>query len=616
MTNDATDHDGELPTEGAAGAPAGCTRRSWPAASLGAGAIHAAATASTPSTPRSPACSWPSPRRNWRRGVMLVKGGRAAAGATALVNAGAVAAWASRGSGDLVDRRARAAGAPSSPTPRAPPGPWRSPPRWSRWCVGPTDRPDPLGVPAVALGALTVVAMMYGGTHVHSHDEGTPPVAAGASTLMTTRRSQATPTPRTPPPARRRPKRPRPRRRRRRRRGRGHEGHAHDTCPSLPTTTPSPTTPRRVGARVSAALVLRASRSTSPGETGGAASGGARRGLNAPRWRSCPQVRRRHGPSRARLPLDRRRRHRLRAIHEHRLHPDDHFLDPTIRVVVYRVDGTAHSCRRCNRQGHSRSTNLRSFDYGGPLMQWHVDRNLCRAINEEGIPTSAAVTTTPGVPGRIGQRRRREPDGPCVGRAPRAVRSPLSKVTGRAGRRGGGRPSTSARRATTTATSSQEGTRRRCPRPHQADPPLRRRRRYPRQGLRRDSSPRCRALPQCPIRPWPGRRVPLDRRRRHGPRALHPVGLDQERRLARPGCCRESCLRTQPDGFKKLVSAMYMLPADLAAGRGARLRREVDAVAHPRRPLLHRRPGGAEVAGLTDPDGTCSPPLVKRSSRR
>ena len=44
----------------------------------------------------------------------------------------------------------------------------------------------------------------------------------------------------------------------------------------------------------------------------------------------------------------------------------------------------------------------------------------------------------------------------------------------------------------------------------------------------------------------------------------------------------------QPDGSKKLVSAMYMLPTRRDAGGGARRRRCVDAMAHPRRSLLDR----------------------------
>ena len=46
----------------------------------------------------------------------------------------------------------------------------------------------------------------------------------------------------------------------------------------------------------------------------------------------------------------------------------------------------------------------------------------------------------------------------------------------------------------------------------------------------------------------------------------------------------------QPDGSKKLVSAMYMLPERRGARGRARHRRRADAVAHPRQPLLHQGP--------------------------
>ena len=59
----------------------------------------------------------------------------------------------------------------------------------------------------------------------------------------------------------------------------------------------------------------------------------------------------------------------------------------------------------------------------------------------------------------------------------------------------------------------------------------------------------------------------------------------------------------QPDGSKKLVSAMFMLPSGHRARRRARLGRRADAVARPRRSVLHRRPGrspgGGAQAGRT-----------------
>jgi hypothetical protein len=46
----------------------------------------------------------------------------------------------------------------------------------------------------------------------------------------------------------------------------------------------------------------------------------------------------------------------------------------------------------------------------------------------------------------------------------------------------------------------------------------------------------------------------------------------------------------QPDGSKQLVSAMFMLPSVDVARRHPRLGRAADAVARPRRPVLHHDP--------------------------
>ena len=65
----------------------------------------------------------------------------------------------------------------------------------------------------------------------------------------------------------------------------------------------------------------------------------------------------------------------------------------------------------------------------------------------------------------------------------------------------------------------------------------------------------------------------------------------------------------QPDGSKKLVSAMYMLPRRRGAGGRPRLRRRADAVARPRRPLLDRRSG-------RPPSSKARPALTGRAARR
>ena len=67
----------------------------------------------------------------------------------------------------------------------------------------------------------------------------------------------------------------------------------------------------------------------------------------------------------------------------------------------------------------------------------------------------------------------------------------------------------------------------------------------------------------------------------------------------------------QPDGSKKLVSAMYMLPHDLALedvpdDGGALMQWHVHDDL-----CLTADPVAPQVEGLTSPDGTCRPPLVK-----
>ena len=65
----------------------------------------------------------------------------------------------------------------------------------------------------------------------------------------------------------------------------------------------------------------------------------------------------------------------------------------------------------------------------------------------------------------------------------------------------------------------------------------------------------------------------------------------------------------QPDGSKKLVSAMYMLPQIVALDDVPELGWRADAVARPRRPVLHRRSRGA--AGRS-----ASRPLMARAGLR
>ena len=108
---------------------------------------------------------------------------------------------------------------------------------------------------------------------------------------------------------------------------------------------------------------------------------------------------------------------------------DDKFLDPTApESLVYRRRRrrTARSCRRCSSPSRPPIDDPTLVDYGGPLMQWHVHDNLCWAARRRRHPRSSASPTPRQLPARLRQRRRRQPDGPRLDRPPRVrpVRRP------------------------------------------------------------------------------------------------------------------------------------------------------------------------------------------------
>ena len=77
----------------------------------------------------------------------------------------------------------------------------------------------------------------------------------------------------------------------------------------------------------------------------------------------------------------------------------------------------------------------------------------------------------------------------------------------------------------------------------------------------------------------------------HRLRALHQVGPHQRQRLAGPRPSREPRVPTAA-GWLEEARQRDVLPARHGgADRRARHRRRADAVAHPRQPVLHRRPG-------------------------
>ncbi|MBA3289636.1 MAG: hypothetical protein H0U21_16770 [Acidimicrobiia bacterium] len=84
---------------------------------------------------------------------------------------------------------------------------------------------------------------------------------------------------------------------------------------------------------------------------------------------------------------------------------DDAFLDPTRpESLVYRVDGehrTLVSVMFIANQTAIDDPQL--VNYGGPLMQWHVHENLCWAVGDDGVPVVVGVTDADGncAPGSV-----------------------------------------------------------------------------------------------------------------------------------------------------------------------------------------------------------------------
>jgi hypothetical protein len=148
-------------------------------ASIGAGAIHAAAVGIHAEHPTLSRLFVAVAAAQILAGlVTLLRGGRAVAAATALVNGGAVVAWiVTRVSGiswiegleqsespQFADTVCAALGAVAVAAAVV----------TLRGGAGRTMRATPtrLGLPAIGIGAVTVVAMMSGATHAHSNDAG------------------------------------------------------------------------------------------------------------------------------------------------------------------------------------------------------------------------------------------------------------------------------------------------------------------------------------------------------------------------------------------------------------------------------------------------------------
>jgi hypothetical protein len=404
MTTDGNDNDGGLPTDRAA-----VSRTSWLSAtqlaglaSLGAGAIHAAAIGIHAEHATLARLFVVVAAAQLAAGlVMIVKGGRAAAGATALVNAGAVAGWAvTRVSGiswiegleqseapQFADTACAALGAVAAGAAVIALVRGQTRPAASR-----------LGMPAVAVGALTVVAMMYGGTHVHSHDEGHATSAAGAEHTHGDE-SAAT------------------------------DGHAHaeDAAAGEAAATDGHAHPDDAAATDGHAHPDEAAATDGHAHPDDAAGEPAAvwprpwdprqpidfSGVSGVTPRQEARAERLAARTLDVLPAKFADVAALPALgfhsigdavtgYEHYINigyiGDDHFLDPNYpESLVYRVDGDQREL--VSAMYIAKETSLddpKLVRYGGPLMQWHVHLNLCWAINDQGVPTVVAVTDDHG----------------------------------------------------------------------------------------------------------------------------------------------------------------------------------------------------------------------------
>ena len=254
---------------------------------------------------------------------------------------------------------------------------------------------------------------------------------------------------------------------------------------------------------------------------------------------------------RARLPVDRRRRDGLRALHQRRLHRRRLVPRPEPAGVA-RVPGrrraSARSCRRCSSPRTSPIDDPELVDYGGPLMQWHVHENLCWSLDENGKPKVVGVTDADGkcAPGSVNAGG----ENPMVHVwiAPHEC-GPFAALEGH----GAGQAATRRRSAptsapTTTATSRREAAARPPPpttRPSRSTCPASPASRPSSRRTPRTSSPsRSCGLPQWSdpaVAEAAGFHSIGDAR--NGPRALHQLGLDRRRRVARPRRAREPRLR-------------------------------------------------------------------------
>jgi hypothetical protein len=348
-------------------------------ASLGAGAIHAAAIGIHAEHTTLSRLFVAVAAAQLIVGVaVLVRGGRVTAAMTALVNVAAVLGWVlTRTTGiswiegleeaespQFTDTACAALGALAVVAAVVALWSGRTRPAGAR-----------LGLPAAALGLFTVAAMMYGATHVHSHADGHDASAAGAAPSHD---DEATTDGAAP----------------------SHDdeattdgaAHSHDDEATATASDPA------------AVVWPRPWDPAQPIDFSGVPGVSPQQQRRAERLaaRTLRVLPRKYADVTTLPALGYQSIGDAATGFEHYLNVgyivDDHFLDPNYpESLVYRAEGDERTL--VSAMYIAKETPLDDPElvgWGGPLMQWHVHLNLCWAINEEGVPTVVALTDDHG----------------------------------------------------------------------------------------------------------------------------------------------------------------------------------------------------------------------------
>ena len=300
---------------------------------------------------------------------------------------------------------------------------------------------------------------------------------------------------------------------------------------------------------------------------------------------------------------------------------DDVLLDPTApESLVYAVNGDERTLAGAMYIASARPADDPSLtDWAGPLMTWHKHDNLCwdrcRRRGQGGRRHRRQRQLRQRRP-----RRRREPDGARLDH-PAPVRR-VRRARGHRRRHGSGVGGRARRHVQ----------RRPRPRRRQRQRPVAPKPYDPTQPIDLSGTPGVTpeqqaaaenliAITLVRLPQWSDYKVA----EAAGFRSIGDAGTGHEHFIQwdwinddvilDPDRPESLVYEPQPDGSKKLVSAMYMLPDDVALDRRARHRRRPDAVAHPRQPLLHERPGAAPCRRADEPRGSCPHGLVKFAIR-